>query len=322
MRKGSLVALSVAIVSGCLEPQVSDRPTYSPNIARPGSAVPDVTTSFDLVGRIEGADGVSTNPVPRKPAFVGGAQVLYWDLGAAPRFAITAYELRTCDENGAPIPGPDGYVAHPRIVDALPGDPSYSPYFRLWTACVTERYAGEVLPSLAALEDAVTLGLVLEPEPTTSYLHMPILAPDVTIEVGGGAEPAAPDDVVYYRGLAVPRFVLGADAGPYTLPGTSTVLKNGRVYRLRKASDATFAETILSTPRRDSMGAPSAAYTPLFRVVNVTMASSYAAGTAKAESDLFTVTSTTITPNNAAITSFEQTDTYVDLDIQLAEGRP
>lgn len=218
MRQGVFLALSVAMVSGCLEPLVSDRATYSPNIGRPGSSVPDVTTSFDLVGRIEGADGVTTNPVPRKPAYVGGAQVLHWDLGTVPRFAITAYELRYCDENGAPIPGPDGYVAHPRIVDAVPGDPSYSPYFRIWTACVTERYAGEVLPSLAALEDAVVLGLLLEPQPTASYLHMPILAPDVTIEVGGGTDPVAPDDVVYYRRLAVPRFVLGADAGPTRSP--------------------------------------------------------------------------------------------------------
>jgi hypothetical protein len=321
MKSLTLIVSVSALLAGCLEPLTSDVPVYSPNILPANTEVPLVADDSALAERIRGSDGVSENPVPRRAGFAAGAPVLYWDYGVATRFAITEYRFYRCDENDVPLPSPDGDVDHPPILDQVPGEPAYGPLFRISKVCVTDLYRDEVLPSRHAIEDAIALGLVSEPAPTTTVVHMPILASDVTLNVAPGLDVEA-DQIAYYRGMAVRRFLHGQpDAATITLPSNSTVLRTGRVYRLKKTGDAAYAETVFSVPRRTG-GVPNASYTPIWRVVTVTMNAMFTPGSAMAESDLFTVMGTTLTPVHPNLTSFVLTDQYVNLEIQLEEGNP
>ena len=315
------LVLGSMLLTACLDPLVSDTPSYSEHIRRPGAAIPALDPSSDLAGTIRGADGVNQNPVPRRSAFVSGAAIHYWDFGPAVRFATTEYRLFMCetDADGGVVRTSE--VVHAPIIDSVPGDASYSPVVRISAVCVTPLYAGEVLPSRRALEDAVALGLVEEPVPTTTIMHMPVLGTDVMIDVGADA-PIGPAALVYFEGVAITRFLLGGDVGGrLTLPGASTVLRTGRVYRLKKTGDAAYAETVFSTPRRMGEG-PHPSYTPIWRVVDVTMSAAFVPGSVTTESALFTVMGTTLTPVHPDLTSFVLTETYVNHELQFEEGTP
>jgi hypothetical protein len=150
---------------------------------------------------------------------------------------------------------------------------------------------------------------------------MPVLAPDVTLTVAPDTY-VGPDSLVYYRGVGLMRFSLGGTAGRViTLPGTSTVLRTGRVYRLKKTGDNALSETVFSTARRMGEG-PNPSYTPIWRVVTVQMNASYVAGSATTEASLFTVMGTTLTPVHPNLTSFVLTEQYVNNEIQFEEGLP
>jgi hypothetical protein len=316
-----IIVLGSMLLTACLDPLVSDTPSYSEHIRRPGATIPALDPSGELAGTIRGADGVNQNPVPRRTAFVSGAAVHYWDFGPAVRFATTEYRLFMCeaDADGGVVPGVE--VVHAPIIDSVPGDAAYSPVVRVWAVCVTPLYAGEVLPSRRALEDAVALGLVQEPLPTTAIMHMPVLGTDVVLDVGADT-PASPSALVYFEGVAITRFFLGGEAGGrLTLPGSSTVLRTGRVYRLKKTGDTAYAETVFSTPRRMGDG-PHPSYTPIWRVVDVTMSAAFVPGSVTTESALFTVMGTNLTPVHPDLTSFVLTETYVNHELQFEEGTP
>lgn len=317
MKPSFLFVVASMLGAACLDPITSDERLYSAHILAPGSGVPYLDDEGALAEQIRGSDGVTENPVSRRSGFAAGNVVSYWDYGAATRYAITEYHLFHCDEVGLPLPSPDGDVDHLPILDQVPGDVGYSQLFRISRICVTDGYTGQIFPSRQAVEDGIYLGLLTEPEATTTVVNAPVLAPDVLLTVGPDVT-VGPEHLAFYRGLIVRRFVHSA---PVTLPGTSTVLRTGRVYRLRKTGDNAYAETVFSTPR--TMGAgPHPSYTPIWRVVNVTMNAMFVPGSATSESALFTVMGTTLTPVHPNLTSFVLTEQYVHLELQYQEGTP
>ncbi len=319
MMRASLSSLGLAcVLAGCLDPLVTDEPTYSPEVRPPGSFVAQVTDDPAAAQRIANGDGVDASPVPRRVGYADGAEVAFFDFGEGTNITAPMWIFRRCDpDGGLPLPGDQSWVGHPNLFESVPGDAAYSPFRSLWLVCVTDRYDGELITSRTGLADAIALGLVEEPKPTDTFGDFPVTLPDVTLDVGGGVPPVAPD-TGFYDGMRAAIFHLGGDdAGTYPLGST---VKPLRVYRLTKAEDEAFEQIVFAAGHR--LGdAPNPDYVPLFQIVEVTMSAAYD-GAARSEAELFTVASSGLTPAHAQIVSFEATDAIVHWAIQYEEGRP
>ncbi len=175
-------------LAACLDPLVDDardpRASFGPADVDPAT-IPHVEDDPGL------ADRVASFPraVPYLRGFADGEEVRYWNVpGPNARFVAPMYVVVGLD--GTPVGAP--------VIDVLPGDRGYSPWWRQHVVQVTEAWAGERLWSREAIEAATRLGLVREPVATEVIVSCPVVARDVRVEVGG-AEPVAPT-LVWYRG--------------------------------------------------------------------------------------------------------------------------
>jgi len=195
-----LPAAAVALAAGllwsgaCLGPLVSDAVPVA--YLAPGESAPSIASDPLLLAQIDGYDGVDRS-VPYTQGFAAGEPVALWHFGAAGGSALPMYIL--VDGDGVPID-------HPPIIDAIPGDPGYTPFCAVFIVKVGNAYNGEQLVSLTALRDARNAPtLVANPEPAGTVRACPVVHPEVTLEQPGGGEPRAPT-VAYYQGFEVPMF--------------------------------------------------------------------------------------------------------------------
>jgi hypothetical protein len=330
-RSGSSLAWCalVAACSGCLEPRVSDElPT--PGLLLPaGSEVPGLASDPVLAAQVDANDAVD-RLVPLSSGFVGGGQVLFWDFGPAPDNSAPLIFLRQPTDDDSIV-----LLPHPPILDVIPGDPNYTPFWAIWHVDVTELYAGEVIPSLQALQEAQELGLVVMPEQRPAYLNCPVVHPDVRVEVGAGNEDAAPSPA-FYRGLQVDlvNFAfrpLLADlthvpvAELYVLrrEGGDPLSELSRGVDMTGDGDTNDSNNLFQFARGDDP------YTPLSRIVSVTVPADYmsidsyaseAVADARADEDLFDTDSDPPTPRTGAVIAVERTDELRNLPVQEAPG--
>jgi len=190
-------------LAGCLDPLVSDDLGLGTKVLPAGTGLPSVADDPALAAQVEENDGVD-GEVPRLTGFADGVAIHTWDLGPAPTFAAPIYTL--VRKNGAGFER----VAHPSIIGTLPGDPGYSPYWAVFYVVVTDGYAGEILSSVSAIDEAVRRGLVEPPAPQDGVaVDCPVVAPDVTLVVGGGMPPRGPSSKFIVQGRTVDYYDLG-----------------------------------------------------------------------------------------------------------------
>jgi len=193
--------LLLALV-GCIGPQASDR---SVTVILPaGATVPEITTNTVLAAQIASKDNID-GVLPLVSAFADGQPVHVWDFGIAPRFAAPLLVLVRRDANQLLTP-----IAHPTIADVLPGDRGYSPFWAIFVVEVTDRYAGEQLTSLQAVDEAIDRGLALPPVATDNGANCPVTANDARISVGPGLEPVGPNVEFFVRGLRARYYDFGS----------------------------------------------------------------------------------------------------------------
>jgi hypothetical protein len=269
--------------------------------------------------------------VPLNSAFVGGGQVFFWDFGPAP-------------DNSAPLiflrqPTTDGSIqllAHPPILDVIPGDPNYTPFWAVWHVDVTDLYAGEVIPSLQALQEAQNLGLVVMPEQRPTYLNCPVVHPDVRVEVGAGNEDVAPSPA-FYRGLQVDLFNFAfrplledkthvpiAELYVLNRDGSAPLDEVKRGVDMTGDGDTNDSNNVFQYARRDE------AYSPLSRVVHVTVPEGYmsidsyaneALADAMDDAVLFDTGSDPPVPRPGAVLAVERTEELRNLPLQEEPGK-
>jgi len=323
MRLRSLVCTLVAAggLGGCLlEPLVDDGDQISINILPAGSVVPRVDVDPELVHQIAVHDGLDDQAlydagsvIVRKTGWAAGVEVKYWSFGPAPRIGAPVYVL--VDASGA-------RVDHPYLLDTIPGDPGYSAIRRLINVTVSDRYAGERLPTLAALADAVELGLVYEPLTTGLWVNMPVVLPGILLEVGGGVAPASSFEV-FAGGHRVDAFILGGARG--VQPLRSGALPVGQASLLREGLSAAFLDKPVF------QYAPPAApptmgfnYTPLCFRIELRLAPGVVAATQiHGDADLFSRSMTgAIRAQTALVSSYEITERVENWPLQFVEGEP
>ncbi|MBZ0236574.1 MAG: hypothetical protein K8M05_29880 [Deltaproteobacteria bacterium] len=313
-----VVAVVVALAGACtLDPLVADDPGASIHILPPGAEVPRVDEDPELVYQISVHDGLDDRAldeamgvVARKAGVAGGQPVMYWSFGPAPRTGAPVYVL---------VDGDGNRVDHPYLFDTMPGDPGYSPIRRIQHVRITAAYGGERLTTMRALEDAVELGLIEEPEPAGTWFNAPVVPPGTTLDVGLGKPPVPPSEV-YAGGHRVDTFIFGAERGVQplrfgaVLTGQASVLREGMVVTFLAAPVFQYA-----TPAAPPAMSPN--YTPLCTRLEVVLAPGVDADTIAGDSDLFTRSSSgAITAITANVASFEVTERIENWPMQFVEG--
>ncbi|MBZ0231551.1 MAG: hypothetical protein K8M05_04315 [Deltaproteobacteria bacterium] len=317
---------------------VADDAAGSRHVLPAGSAVPSIADDAALVAQIRLNDGLSDGALAssggvlvRSTGKAAGATVMYWNFGAAPmagNFAVTApiYVLADSDGAGGWIPRAD----HPPLIDSIPGDVRYSPIRRVIYVPVTASYAGEVLPSVEALAEALDLGLVEEPVPAGTWRNMPVVPPDTKLEVGGGALPVDPTEV-YGRGFRVTLFPLGGDRGVQPLRnGSMPVGQESRLFSgvpsgtpptLPAGADAQplFQYGIPAAPPTTSFN-----YTPLVTQLDVRLANGVAPSTITSDPQLFARTGSGGINGHYVdtVASYVVTTSVSNKPLQFEEGQP
>lgn len=321
----ALVTITAAGAGCRLDPLVEDTPGASTAIRAPDATIPSVSTSTDLTTQITLNDSLdskalamSGNVIARGTGFAGnGTAVSYWSFGTVNRAPAPMYVFGTGD------PASAAFVqnSHLPLVDAVPGDPDYSPVHSLYRVVVTDKYHGEKITTTAALSDAVELGLVEAPVATKSFLDMPLVRPNTKLDVGTGG-PALPTGV-YARGYIVDAYRLGGEFA--VQPNPNGLVPTNQVSFLRAQTEATYntARPIFqaNVPTVQPTTAPN--YTPLTVVVNVDLAPGVTAASITSDGQLFKRGATgAITATTSDVLQFTVTTTQLDLQLQFMEGTP
>lgn len=280
------------VLCACLDPRVGDDPGYSHRVLPASAKVPSVDDDVRASGVISSNDGLPADVVPISEAFLDGQPVSYWDFGAASNTVGPVWVLR---KHGS---GRDEDVEHLPIVDTAPGDANYGPLRHVFAVYVTDAYAGELITSFEALEDATELGLVEEPEPTGEYVVWPVTRSGAAVELPAGQGEA---DEVYYQGKRVACLRLdkhGVTLGEIMVRRGRASANTGYVIRRQWETDA-LDEAVLEADlngdgdMRDSnlifSVGPAAAgrYTGLVSTTEVVVAGSYGFGDVTAPAGLF-----------------------------------
>lgn len=307
----AVIALS-GFASGCrLGPLVDDVPGASAHLLPAGASVPSVADNPALAGQIVLNDGLADvapgDSVPRGTGMSAGGEVRFWSFGPAAPVASSLYQF--LDGSGDPID-------HPGLVDALPGDPGYSPIHALYEVVVSDAYAGELITSTAALADAVELGLVGEPERTDRLVASPIVLPATRLEVGEG-EPIA-QTPLYARGHRVAMFRFGQQVDPGQVPSRAVSFLRAAKAARHDVSRPIFEAEIPGEPAN----VPSS-YTPLSAVIRVDLAPGIDPVSIDSDDDLFVRDSAgAITELTDAVSRLDITGEHLLLQLQFAEAAP
>ncbi|MEO8706134.1 MAG: hypothetical protein ABI867_39255 [Kofleriaceae bacterium] len=226
------LALVIPLASACLGPQVDDGVTRPTELLPAGSTVTSALADPEIAARVDANDGVDGRIV-RQTAFVAGRVVHVWDFGPAPEIAAPLFVIVERDPSGNLVRTP-----HDTIIDAIPGDPGYSPFWAAFFIEITDAYDGELMTSFSAVAEAVDRGLVLAPVAQPFAVNCPAVGLGVELEVGDG-QATPPATSFYYHGTSVPYF----DFGMMPLDGGVRVPEAPR-YLLRREGAEPLSEVV------------------------------------------------------------------------------
>ncbi|MFT5433596.1 MAG: hypothetical protein ACI9OJ_004302, partial [Myxococcota bacterium] len=266
-RRAALTILTAGLCASCLDPLVSDYVPLSAYDVFAMDEVPLLETDEALTKQTDEHDGVD-RIVPRLSAFADGERVWYWPFGPAPATAIPIYIVADRTADGEFVPRDE----HLPIIDSMPGDEGYSPFWEVFFLVVTDTYDGEIIASFSAVQSAQLLGVIEEPQRPWLYINCPVVHPDVRLETRDGLKEPS---LAYYRNLRVPIFTF--ETLPVNHDGTIEVRE---ALVLRREGGEPLDETLRGVDMTGDgdtndgntvfrVGLGSDDYTPLRKMVNV-----------------------------------------------------
>lgn len=181
MRVQSIITLLPLTALACLGPETNDavdpaRVFGDPNI-EPATA-PHVEDNPLLADKVA--------QFGKNVAYLGGwaneEKIWYWNVDG-PNATFTAFIYQLVDQNNMPIGR--------RIIDTLPGDAGYSPWWRLMLVRTTAAYNGERIWSREAIDAGIRSGILEPPMETGDVLNCPVVLQTTKIGVGTDT-PASP----------------------------------------------------------------------------------------------------------------------------------
>jgi hypothetical protein len=197
MRLPNFVFVIAVLCSGCLEPTAVDPAAYSSYVLAAGVEVRPLERTQSAKLKLDLNDGLSGTLQPLRTGYVAGHEVQYWDLGSSPLTAEPMWVFKRRDAGPA--------LAHPPVIDSIPGDTVYSPIRIIFEVYVTPRYNGEQFPSLRAIDDGEELGLLEQPIQTETFTNCVVTVKETQLEAGDGLMPHE-STAAFYRGRSVNQF--------------------------------------------------------------------------------------------------------------------
>lgn len=337
-----LVLLWVVGACDMLGPRVDDvtpdaAPAGPAHVRPAGAAVPAVTDSAELTSQIRIFDGLDDSAlaaaggvITRGTGKAGGATVRFWSFGAAPLIdglvaSALVYVLVDDLGGGAVAPRAD----HPMLLDGIPGDVRYSAIRRIVHVAVTASYRGERITSVAALEEAIALGLVGEPIAAGTWRNLPVVPTGTRLEVGGGVPPVAATEA-YARGYRVEVVVLGGARGVQPLRFNAP--PGGQEARLLSGVATGSPPALPTTPDPQPVfqfGIPAMApttafnYTPIVTQLDVRLATGVDPAAIASDTQLFRRANGALTGFlSDSVASVAVTTTVTNKQLQFTEGQP
>lgn len=287
--------IAVALLGACLDPSPNLHAGYSSELiaAADAAQVPLLESDDVLRARLDANDGLEMPFIPLRSGFVGQQVVHYWDFGVTPAGAKPMWIFRRRTADGRAVD-----VGHYALIDSIPGDTGYTPFRMVYTVFVTDAYAGEKITSVAALEDALELGLLEEPQWKDTYANWPVGLAATELDMGPDREPMHAEPV-YYRGKIANHFNLEAAGGPGAFSVEKGPIPTPNVYLLRRQNEAKPLDEVVWKLDLDDDGdttdtnivfslEPGAmGNTSLWKQFDVVVPSDYVWATSRAENELF-----------------------------------
>lgn len=307
-------ALFTVLGSGCLDPLTEDEAGYSRHLLPADGEVVSVSDDPALSRKVDMNDGISNGSAPLKPAYAVGVQVKYWDLGTGRGTGTPAYRLARCD--GDQVPLRDGAVDHPLLFDAVPGDADYTQFWAVSFVCVTDKYQGQRITNLLALEDAYELGLALEPKEPLAWVHSPAVQEGVEL-VDAGEQVRLRD--AYARGL---RFTV-VDFGEQGTIDPSIVsmgksITTGNVYEIVRQGSTKVERVVFGSAGFNEDGTRSPKYVGVWTLVTAAVTADADIEMFTQESDIATINmDRTLTKASDKITTLTTTMTRTSREVQF-----
>jgi len=231
------------------------------------------------------------------------------------------------------------------LPDLVPGDSAYSPFWSMFTVPVTDSYRGELIPSLAALEEAQRIGIVGAAEQTDTFANCPVVADDVRLDLGPGQPPLAPIPG-FYRGLTVSYIDFNAVVGqvPQPLLADGVHMPIGDLYTVGREGSAIVSEPVRGVDitgdgdladTNDVLAIATSNDSPLRRVIEVTAPRIGAPGEdvalidttgdqamsdVRAIEDMFTVSGGGLEPRPDRVVAIRDTGALRNLPFAIGQG--
>ncbi len=177
-------------LAGCLEPSPEEVLPFDVFVGDDVDA-PAFSELPDFESRVD----QFTQRIDYLRGFAEGRPIWYWNVDGA-NSRVIAPALFIVDESGERRQAP--------IIDSLPGDLGYSPWWRVIEYQVTSAWNGEVFTSRASVDAGARAGLLEGPVETSEVLNAPVSLPEVTAD--DGMQISVRTSTVWYRG-AVGRWV-------------------------------------------------------------------------------------------------------------------
>lgn len=320
VRTLKLASLALALLVGCDD-------------AEPRPLPPSLYDDPVLAAQVAAHDGIE-GVAPLLSAFANGAPSRYWHLGQRSDETMPVHVLCTESRRGACVP-----IDHPPVADHLPGEPGYSPFMRVYHVFVPEGFEGR-LRNVEEVDQAVRSGTARAPVVTSSYMHCPIAGADAELDLGDGRT-ARPQRSIWVRGVEARCFDFSATHRPRPTLSDGRMLvrhvyvisREGEAEPLIEAvrmTDLTGDGDQLDSNNIFGVDLADGDYTPLWRMVVVTVPADYASidtsmdqGVAdyRSVSDMFEVAPDyTITPIAGQVVAYELTDVLIDCPLQSELG--
>ncbi|MGE0785230.1 MAG: hypothetical protein AB7S26_06045 [Sandaracinaceae bacterium] len=295
--------------------------------------LPSLYDDATLAQQIRDGDGMDAR-ITRYNGFVHGDPVGYWTIGINGAHAMPIYQLCRAEGSDPCVP-----IDHPPILDALPGDAEYTPYGQVHWVRLPEGWDGRLASREEIDAEVARLGID-PPSPSSELHHCPITVPETEIELGEDMV-GTPAGTIYYRGREARCFDFGANPNRAVLPNGDLFIRN--VYVLtREGEDMPLMEAArmmditgdgdaVDSNNTFGVGLGDGDYTPLWRMVAVTVPASYSSidtsmnqelADYRDAHDMFDVSADyMITPRMGQIVDYTETETLINCPLQSAIGQ-
>lgn len=223
-RRTAALPLALAGLCACLD--AADEEIPLSQLAGPAGTQATDVPIIAAAGLPNYDPTLATTSLTPLQGFAAGEGVIYWNVdGAISRIIAPFYEVLDVD----------GERAHSLVIDVVPGDPGYTPFWRKVVVRATERYNGEVLWSRDAIDAAIAAGIVEDLEPTDLVYNCPVVtSTTVTVPQPGPGQTRPRLGRVFYRGVGVPWVDLG---DPIVVPTSQREMPIEPVYLMQRIDE-------------------------------------------------------------------------------------